>query len=227
MKRKKYDESYFENIDSEDKAYFLGFIYADGCITNDKNYYRYKLTLTIHKKDVDILHRFIRSINGEMTIWEHNQRDMVTLSISGKKIINDLESIGLYQNKTFSIQYPNIREDLERHFLRGYFDGDGCIRIKVDKRDETKLGDLRIVSGSIDMLNKLNERMNFLFKTNVNKLYGPKNKKYKFIGWGGMTDIEKIYNGFYSNTDLFLQRKKHIFDEVNQIIKNKIKYRKK
>ena len=52
-------------------------------------------------------------------------------------------------------------------------------------------------------------------------------KEYKFIGWAGMSDIEKIYNGFYSETDLFLNRKKIIFDSVINEIKNKIKYRKK
>jgi hypothetical protein len=88
-------------------------------------------------------------------------------------------------------------------------------------------GDLRIVGGSLDMLNKINERMNLLFGTNINKLYGPKNKNYKFIGWAGMKDIENIYNGFYTDSIFFLQRKKRIFDDVIEIIKNKEKYRKK
>jgi hypothetical protein len=162
-----------------------------------------------------------------MELWKHKQRDMVELKLNGKKIVNDLEKIGVYPNKTFTIDYPMIDENLERHFLRGYFDGDGCIRINTDKRDGSKRGDLRIVSGSINMLNKINERMNFLFGTNMNKLYGPKNKEYKFIGWAGMSDIEKIYNGFYLNSDLFLKRKKTIFDEVVETIKNKLKYRKK
>jgi hypothetical protein len=77
------------------------------------------------------------------------------------------------------------------------------------------------------MLNKLNERMNVLFGTNINKLYGPKDKEFKYIGWAGMTDIEKIYEGFYSDAYLFLERKKIIFDEVIKIINNKKIYRKK
>jgi predicted acetyltransferase len=69
--------------------------------------------------------------------------------------------------------------------------------------------------------------MNKLFNTSINKLYGPKDKDYGFIGWAGMADIEKIYNGFYNETDLFLTRKKIIFDSVINEIKNKTKYRKK
>jgi hypothetical protein len=227
MKKKVYNENYFEKIDSEDKAYFLGFIFADGSIINDVNKFRYQVTLKLHIKDKHILESFIESINGEMLLWKHNQRDIVEVKFSGKKMVNDLINLGVIQNKTFTLQYPTINESLERHFLRGYFDGDGCIRISYDKRDNTKRGDLRIVSGSLDMLNKINERMNILFGVNINKLYGPKNKNFKYIGWAGMSDIEKIYHAFYDDSALFLNRKKIIFDEVIEIIKNKKKYRKK
>jgi hypothetical protein len=227
MKKKKYNENYFETIDSEDKAYFLGFIFADGCITNDVKKYRYQLTIKLHNKDFSILERFIKSIDGEMGIWKNKKREMCEVFLSGKKIINDLQTLGVVQNKTFLVKYPQIDEKFERHFLRGYFDGDGCIRINTDKRDGSQRGDLKIVGGSLDMLNKINERMNLLFGTNINKLYGPKNKEYKFIGWSKMKDIENIYNGFYHESNFFLQRKKHIFDEVIETIKNKQKYRKK
>ena len=152
---------------------------------------------------------------------------MCEISLSGKKIVSDLREKGVSPNKTFTIKYPVIDKNLEHHFLRGYFDGDGCIRVNTDKRDGSKRGDLRIVGGSIEMMNKINERMNFLFGTNINKLYGPKNKEYKFVGWAGMSDIEKIYYGFYNESNLFLGRKKIIFDEVISLIKDKEKYRKK
>jgi hypothetical protein len=227
MKKRTYNENYFETINSEDKAYFLGFIFADGCVTNDPKKYRYQLTLKLHSKDIDILKLFIKSIDADMNVWCSNKREICEVSFSGKKIINDLEKLGVLPNKTFSVKYPQIDKEFERHFLRGYFDGDGCIRINTDKRDNTKRGDLRIVGASIDMLTKINQRMNDLFGVNVNKLYGPKNKDYKFIGWAGMTDIEKIYEGFYTNTNLFLKRKKVIFDVVISEIKNKSKYIKK
>lgn len=227
MKRKKYNENYFEKIDSEDKAYFLGLICADGCIINNEVTHRYQLTLKLHTKDENILKDFIKCIDGEMEIWKHGQREMVEVKLSGKKIINDLFKLGITSNKTFNIKYPKLPNNLERHFLRGYFDGDGCIRINKDKRDNSERGDLRIVGGSIEMLNTINERMNLLFGTNINKLYGPKNKKYKFIGWAGMRDIESIFNGFYLQSNFFLSRKKVIFSNIMNIIKNKERYRKK
>jgi len=55
-----------------------------------------------------------------------------------------------------------------------------------------------------------------VFGVNVNKLYGPKDKIYKFIGWAGMSDIERIYDGFYSDTDLFLNIKMIILNKINK-----------
>lgn len=227
MKRLYYNESYFEKIDTEDKAYFLGFLYADGSLINDPIKKRYKIYLKLHTKDIHILYSFIKCIDGDMKPWKHGQRNISQVALSGRKIVADLERIGLHPNKTFTIKYPIIDQDLERHFIRGYFDGDGCIRVKKDKKHESKYGDLRFVSGSIDMLNKINERMNFLFGTNINNIYGPKNKNYKYIGWASMKDIELIYYAFYKNSNFFLHRKRNIFDEVIKIISSKKKYRKK
>lgn len=79
----------------------------------------------------------------------------------------------------------------------------------------------------VDMLNSLNERMNFLFGSKMNSIYGPKDKNYKFLGWGSMTDIENIYHGFYDDSNFYLNRKKETFDKVMDIIRDKKKYRKK
>lgn len=222
-RRLEFNETYFESIDTEDKAYFLGFIYADGSLIKGRN----NVVLKIHTKDLHILESLIKCVDGKMNVYKSKTREICQVGLTSKKMRIDLEKIGLHSNKTFTIKYPNIDIELERHFLRGYFDGDGCIRVRTDKRDGTELGDMRFVSGSIDMLNTINERMNILFGTNKNKLYGPKNKDYKFLGWASMKDIESIYHGFYNNSNFFLHRKKETFDNVINIINNKKSYRKK
>ena len=73
---------------------------------------------------------------------------------------------------------------------------------------------------------KLNERMSILIGIKQNKLYGPKNSNYKFISWGSLSDIEKIYEKFYTKSDIFLDRKKIMFDMVYNLHKSKNKYRK-
>ena len=227
MIRKKYDENFFEVIDTEEKAYFLGFIMADGCVINNKEKYRYLLTIKIHPKDKEILEKFIEVIKGEMVVTMDKKREICQIHISGKKIVSDLERLGCVENKTKTLVYPNLPKELERHFLRGYFDGDGCVRVKEDKRDNTKRGDVRIIGASYGFITKYNNAILDIFGVTTNKPYGPKTNEYYFIGWASMTDVEKIYKGFYDKTELFLTRKKTIFNEVVEIIRNKQKYRKK
>ena len=224
--KKYFNESYFEIIDTEDKAYFLGFICADGCVRYDQNRGVYGVFLKINKKDEHILNDFIKCVNGNISVRKDIIKDTVEIRLTGKKISNDLIKLGVYQNKTFSLKYPNIPPELERHFIRGYFDGDGCIRIKKDKRNGKEIGDMRFVSGSIDILNSINIRMEYLFGTKRNSLYGPKKGNYKFIGWSSMRDIESIYKGFYEDSNFYLNRKKETFEKVINTIKDKIKYRK-
>jgi len=221
MRRIKYNENYFEKIDKPEKAYFLGLIFSDGCVETEK---RKRLIIKLHKKDVEILEKFKKSIEFEGSVWFSKKRDMCEISLSGKKLIEDLSKYGLIQNKTKKLQYPEI--DYEIDFIRGYFDGDGCIRVKHDKRTNKKNGNFVIVSGCVNFLTKLNIRMSKLLDIKINKLYGPANKEYKYISWSGLSDLEKIYESFYKIDSVFLERKKQIFDEVYKLHKTKIKYRK-
>ena len=104
MKRKKFNEDYFEVIDTPEKAYFLGFIFADGCLIDNPKEYRYKLNIKIHNKDEDILERFISLLDSEVKIWRSRKRDISEVGFSSKKMIHDLKNIGIHQNKTYTIE---------------------------------------------------------------------------------------------------------------------------
>lgn len=221
MRRIEYNENYFEKIDKPEKAYFLGLIFSDGCIEVEK---RKRLTIKLHKKDVEILEKFKKSIEFEGNVWFSKKRNMCEISLSGNKLIEDLLKYGLIQNKTKNLKYPEIDHEID--FIRGYFDGDGCIRVKYDKRTNKKNGNFIIVSGCVNFLNELNIRMSKLLDIKLNKLYGPADKEYKYISWTGLSDLEKIYESFYKSDSVFLERKKQIFDEVYKLHKTKIKYRK-
>jgi len=222
----KFNHNYFEHIDSEEKSYFLGFIMADGCVIKDRN----SLAIKIHKKDEHILESFKECIEFEGDLWYHKQRtNMCQISMSHVKLKEDLNNLGVVSNKTHTLKFPKLRKDLYRHFIRGFFDGDGCVRIKKDKRRSgsvDKRGDVRFVCGSLGFLNDLNILLHKEIDTNLNKLYG-KYESHKYIGWCGFSDIENLYEYFYNDANLFLHRKKLIFDEVYNICKQRNKYRKK
>jgi len=85
MKRKKFNEDYFEIIDTAEKAYFLGFIFADGCLIDNPKEYRYKLNIKINNKDEKILERFISLLDSDVEIWRSKKRDISEVGFSSKK----------------------------------------------------------------------------------------------------------------------------------------------
>jgi hypothetical protein len=136
----KFNENIFDNIDTEDKAYWLGFIFADGSIDSSpldeykKPRYQFELSLS----DVD--HSHLDKFNKFM---EHEKDNVITgkVRLNGKEfqrcrwIINNkhlwttLNNIGCTPNKSFTLEFPDIPANLRRHFIRGYFDGDGSLGI--------------------------------------------------------------------------------------------------
>lgn len=125
------NELYFYSINTADKAYWLGFLYADGTVASGKN--RYDIGITL--KDLEHLNKFknaIGAVNHKITeIGDNRFKDKKTLyrfSIKDKQLHEDLCKWGCVPNKTFLIStIPNIPYHLISHFLRGYFDGDGSL----------------------------------------------------------------------------------------------------
>lgn len=131
--RKKYDfnEKYFETIDTEYKAYWLGFIWADGYISGDR-----RMGISLSKKDEGHLDKFKKDIDSNHEIKEYRTKENQAFKeISYHRIIlNSVENVnnliiqGVLHNKTYFYEYPKlVPDDLVRHFIRGFFDGNGCI----------------------------------------------------------------------------------------------------
>ena len=136
-KFRKYDysivESVFENIDTEEKAYWLGFLYADGYVDD----VRHSVSLALKEEDKEHvekfrdfcglygkkLHKKIRNIKGKKYV-------SYELCFQSKKATDDLIKCGCVNKKTFILNFPSteiLPEKLSIHFIRGYMDGDGSI----------------------------------------------------------------------------------------------------
>ena len=131
------DYHYFDKIDTEEKAYWLGFLTADGWINkNDKN--NAGVTgIELQYGDINHLKKFNKSIGGNYQITDRwractlsNNKDkknhMCCIRIFSLTMYNALVSHGFTKNKSYDYHLPCLREDLIRHYIRGYFDGDGC-----------------------------------------------------------------------------------------------------
>lgn len=215
-----FKENYFEKIDTEDKAYFLGFIIADGSINSLTN------NIQITQKDPHILYEFKKYIEYGGNIYKNKNRNVFDIKFSSGKMKLDLEKMGIKPNKTMDIKYPDIPEYLQNHFMRGFFDGDGCISIRVDKRYDSVRGQFNICSGSYDFIKDYYDKLvNYCDLGGKNKIRCPKGTYY-VCDWGSLTDVENIYHFLYNDATIFLKRKKETFDKVVSITKNRKKYRK-
>jgi len=114
------DESFFEQVDSHEKAYWFGFIAADG------NIYNQKLQIALNEKDEEHLIKFCKRIGYTGVLYD--DRTIKRLMICRKKIVLDLKKLGLIENKTLLIDetiFDQIPKEYLRSCILGYIDGDG------------------------------------------------------------------------------------------------------
>lgn len=131
------DYHYFDNIDTEEKAYWLGFLTADGWISKNKKSNAGAVGIELQYGDICHLKKFNKSIGGNYKItdrWkicnlskEKNKRfHMCSIRIFSLTMYNSLTRQGFTSEKSYHFKIPTFDEHLMRHYLRGYFDGDGC-----------------------------------------------------------------------------------------------------
>lgn len=121
------DSSYFQKIDSREKAYILGFILSDGHVSK-KN----KLMFCVHEKDADIIYKIRHELKSTHPIKKIRDK-YVGMIITSKILCDSLRNIGLTNHKTFDFDaerlFSSIPETYKSDFIRGIFDGDGSICI--------------------------------------------------------------------------------------------------
>lgn len=117
------DTDYFTNINTPEKAYWFGFIAADGNLCEGR------IAISLHKKDFSLLKKFKKALKYKGNFYFHKNSPMVQLSITRKKLYESLKKHGLVEAKTHKIDdsiFSKIPEDLILPAIHGYFDGDGC-----------------------------------------------------------------------------------------------------
>lgn len=200
-KYRKLDDSFFSKIDSEEKAYLLGWIASDGHI-------RKRATIIeIHEKDKETLLTLKDIICPEMDIKSVKRKTgtHAYLIISSKQISEDL--CGLLKikpgKKSDVVQFPDLDNDkLKWQFLRGYFDGDGCICSNLAKKTSPRCS---ISSNSKDMLLSIKNFTKIPCSISRNAIEWQGNNALDFLG--KLYDDCKIVN----NRRLALNRKRELF----------------
>lgn len=231
--------NFFNNINFEEQAYLLGFIFADGCVNEE----RHTLSININKQDqyiIDLLknispeaytreqksYKSIATVRGRQ-VKNHGS---IRTNISSKILIEDLKKYGVIQNKTYTdMHLPIVSDDiLLKHFIRGYFDGDGCFTYSIRKPNpKNREINYRISAHwticcktSSILLEMQKYFTSFGIKTNIN--YIKRDDMYN-LTTSSRKEIIKIFNLLFHNCNYSLPRKYnkikyYVNTEVSQII---------
>lgn len=118
--------AFFKVIDTELSAYWLGFVIADGHVSD------YSVTVGLAEKDAAHVEKFRDALGSGHKIRRcsrPNGSDKVSVSVSSVSMVKDLRDLGILKNKSVSVSPPELAPNLVRHMIRGIFDGDGCLHI--------------------------------------------------------------------------------------------------
>lgn len=234
QRRSDLNENYFDVVDSETKAYWLGYLAADGCIRVrtqvDKNGNHKTQGNSIHLKLSTMDEEHLKKFRDEVCpnsvlkyatsvvktrIGNISTSYSVVLNLYSNYIVSQIIDKGVGPRKTFTIGKPNIEEKYIRHYIRGLFDGDGCVVTEDGKRLI-----YRITTASENMNKFLKELFESLginmIRMGINCVIGRKE------------DTMKFYNYIYDDATIWLERKKDktikVFEEVKRIEEWELKY---
>lgn len=210
------NQDYFEIIDTQNKAYTLGFLYADGNVSKEK----YNIQLSLQEGDKHILESISKDMETNTPLvyrnlkkYNNNQQNQYSISLHSKKMHQDLCKLGVVPNKTHGIEYPNfLPEDLHRHFIRGMMDGDGCIHPPYGNYNKIKTVDIcGTYKFCMGLKQIIEEKLNIhcsVIKTSPDV----KRTTYKTTVSGGI-QVSKFLDWIYSDANLYLYRKYDIYQK--------------
>lgn len=204
----------FEKIDTEEKAYWLGFLYADGSVGSKED----KIELGLAEKDLKHIEKFKTFMNINNKISYREKTKSYRISFRSSQCKQDLINKGCVPKKSLILNFPNenqVPKYLIRHFIRGYFDGDGwftntekCFQVGI-------IGTENFINGFLDSIENIDKK-NKIF--DVHREDGA--KRYVF---GAYNDVLNFLNWIYKDSNIYLDRK---YVSYLDFIKNGSKYHK-
>jgi hypothetical protein len=214
----KCDHTYFEKIDTVEKAYLLGFFIADGWIRTDSN----RMGISIQQEDKLILSYFKSFSNANISYRNRStdtqkRKSTATITWTSEKMKEDFGSYNIIPNKTYhtEFEFPFERMDFKytRDFIRGFLDGDGAVEatqgvltVTFVSTSEKFLRQLGSLFSTID------PGIGFRIRKSIGKTVDYFTMRLNFKRKNKPEKVLKIYNYLYQDSTIFLDRKKKKFE---------------
>lgn len=196
-----YDNNYFKEINTPNKAYFLGLLISDG--TNIRNGFR----IMLQEGDLHILEEFKKDINYTGNIYirkrkNENCKKLCDLIIYDQNMSDDLSKLGCIPAKSHHTYFPDIPEEFHSHFIRGVFDGDGSVWISKGKKGFSIMGNHLLVKSIQEIL----IRECNLKKNKLHISHRCKDNIIQF-SYSGNKNCKRLFDYLYKDATVFLKRK--------------------
>ena len=204
------DENYFKNIDSDNKAYILGFFYADGCVGSNNN----KVQISLQEDDVEILEKMRSEFQCDKPLRYieppkkfPNRKPQYSLSLDNKQFHENIVNQGVIQKKSYFAVFPfQIEEKYYKSFIRGVFDGDGCLYHyeKGNTNTVTFTGTSELINAIGDIIEK---NIGIKKRIHVAQNSIDVDKNTRVLMFGGNKQVKKFLDWLYDGAELYLKRK--------------------
>lgn len=210
------NDDYFESINTEKKAYWLGFIYADGYVGDNK--YNNVVISSIDHEHIQKFAEDIEYSGGlrKRTGGYEGSQEQTVINFSNAKMTTDLRNLGLYPGKSKTMtSFPRIDNSLVPHFIRGYFDGDGSVytaRSTSYYKNKLYEYEKRMISfiGTSDFIKEIHEYIPMMHRIRESKT-----DNMVYIEYYGQKEFYSIYDYLYKDATVYLERK---FDKFQTLL---------
>ena len=194
----------FFDLLTEDVAYLLGFIYADGNISWNPQKGYYCLTITAAAKDKEHLEKMRAMLSSTKPLLFSSKTNSYRLIVNNKYLCERLMMLGVLPRKSLTVQFPQfIPSDYLRHFIRGVIDGDGTVYYLNRKR--SPYFSIRIYSGSEEFITGIKKEIKNTIGVDANIRKG-KNANIYGVEYTCARG-KMLANYIYKNSTIFLERK--------------------
>ena len=205
------NEHYFDKIDNQDKAYILGLLYADGYYNQKTN----TVSITLQEDDKHILEEINNLINSDRHLrfvnnnqYKETWKNCYQLVMTGKHISSMLCNYGVLPKKSLILEYPYwLDKSLQRHFVRGYFDGDGHIAKAKYKYNMSIIGTDNFCDGVKKLIE---EELQLCPRLYVSQSL---DKPTRTLMLTRKNDCKMFFDWIYQDANLFLRRKYNVYLE--------------
>lgn len=216
---KEFDKGFFKRW-SPELSYILGFLFADGNIIRTKRNTHFVSLYTVDKNIILSIRNLIKS-NHKISSKKSKTGVVYSIQIGSFELFNDLCLLGLTPNKAKRMKLPKLPKEYQKDFIRGYFDGDGCVWVgftNAKRKKHTNVMLSSFTSASHEFLYALSDTLK-RFGLTGGSLFRAKNGNYSRLQYSTINTL-KLYKIMYNESDkLFLLRKKLIFEKFIELRK--------